>query len=111
MNRLKQKGRPSSRFRGPKGTSLVTASAGYGRSLAHRCVYPKGICQRRKIRNQQMSETLTLCGSASESLLDGWDKDTKDGYSEKAIAEQSSITGLDITARYTRTFIEWCMRN
>ena len=99
MDRLKPKGRPSSCSRVAKGTSLATVSAGYARSLAHRYAYPEGICQRK--RNQQMLETLTLCGNVSESLLDGWSRDTNDGYSENAIAEQLSITGLDIAATYT----------
>jgi hypothetical protein len=55
----------------------------------------------REYINQQMLETLTLCDTASGSSLDGWSRGTNDGYSENAIAEQFSITGLDIAARYT----------
>ncbi len=51
----------------------------------------------------------TLDGSASATS--GLSEEMNDGYSAKAIAEQSSMTGLDIVARYTRTCVELCMRN
>lgn len=41
MNRLKSKGRPSSRSQGPTGTSLATVSAGYARNLVLRHAYPR----------------------------------------------------------------------
>jgi hypothetical protein len=53
-----------------------------------------------------MLETLTMRGKGSST--DAW---SRDGYSAKAIAEQFSIAGLDIAARYTRTLFEWSMRN
>jgi hypothetical protein len=46
-----------------------------------------------------MSDMLTMGGKASST--DAWSRDTNDGYSAKAIAEQFSIAGLDIAARYT----------
>jgi hypothetical protein len=102
------KGRPSSPSRGAKGTSLVTASIGYTRSLVHQYVYPRVICQ--SIQMSNGCEILTLGGNASST--DERCEDTNDGgYSANPIAEQCSIIGLDIEARYTRTFIEWCIRN
>jgi len=43
--------------------------------------------------------------------MDESSREANDGYSANAIAEQFSITGLEITERYTRTSMEVCMRN
>ena len=51
----------------------------------------------------------TLDGSASETS--GLSEEMNDGYSAIAIAEQSSMTGLEVVARYMRTWVELCMRN
>ena len=51
----------------------------------------------------------TLGGSASATS--GLSEEMNDGYSAKAKAEQSSMTGLEVVARYTRTCVELCMRN
>jgi hypothetical protein len=44
-------------------------------------------------------------------LMDEVSGNANDGYSANAMAEQLSMTGLDIAERYTRTCIELCMRN
>ena len=52
---------------------------------------------------------LTLDGSASGTS--GLSEEMNDGYSAIAIAVQSSMTGLEVVARYMRTWVELCMRN
>ena len=52
---------------------------------------------------------LTLDGS--DAMTNGLSEETNDGYAAKVIAEQSSMTGLEVVARYTRTCVELCMRN
>jgi hypothetical protein len=52
---------------------------------------------------------LTFDGNASTA--DGLSKETNGGYSANAMAEQFSMTGLEIEARYTRTQVELSMRN
>lgn len=51
----------------------------------------------------------TLDGS--DATTSGLSEETNDGYAAKVIAEQSSMTGLEVVARYTRTCVELCMRN
>jgi hypothetical protein len=57
----------------------------------------------------KVSAALTLGGKASTA--NGLSRETNDGYSANAIAEQFSMIGLEIEVRYTRTSIELCMRN
>ena len=46
-----------------------------------------------------------------DATTSGLSEETNDGYAAKVIAEQSSMTGLEVVARYTRTCVELCMRN
>jgi hypothetical protein len=52
-----------------------------------------------------------LTFDGNPSTADGLSKETNAGYSANAMAEQFSMTGLEIELRYTRTLVELCMRN
>ena len=85
------------------------ASIEYERNLAHRYVYPKDCWACQRTNKDKVSAALTLGGNASTA--NGLSRETNDGYSANAIAEQFSMIGLEIEVRYTRTSIELCMRN
>ena len=61
----------------------------------------------RHVWEQTMVPTL----DGSSSATSGLSEETNDGYFAKAIAEQPSMTGLEIAAMYTRTCVELCIRN
>lgn len=85
----------------------MTELVGCARNL----VYSRDYSGRREMKDSSDKQTMVPTLDGSDATTSGLSEDTNDGYSAKVIAEQSSMTGLEVVARYTRTCVELCMRN